>query len=118
MPFILVAIVMLFATLTPAERSLRGQIAAHESWARTPNRSARTAKARKAADARFEDQVDPDRTLPPAERAKRVEHARKAHFARMAMKAAQARRRRADRPASIETKLADLDGGGDLNATR
>lgn len=80
--------------LTPTERSLRGQIAAHESWSRTEDRAARTAKARKAALDKFEQQVDPEGTLPPAERARRAMHARRAHFQRLALKSAQARRRR------------------------
>jgi hypothetical protein len=80
--------------LTPAEKSLRGQIAVHESWARTPDRAARTASARKAALDRFEREVDPDGLLLPAERAIRAEHARKAYFARLALKSAQARRNR------------------------
>lgn len=81
----------------PAElRSLRSQIAAHESWARTSDRSARTANARRAMLEKFEQQVDPDHKLAPAERALRAEHARKAHFKRMALKSAQARRRRAE----------------------
>jgi hypothetical protein len=81
-------------SLTPAERSLRAQIAAHESWAHTDDRSARTANARKAMLDKFERQVDPEGILPPAERAVRAEHARKAHFKRLALKSAQARRRR------------------------
>lgn len=80
--------------LTPAERILRGQLAAHTSWARTPDRAARTAAARQAAMGRFEREVDPDGTLTPAERAKRAESLRKAYFARLALKSAQARRRR------------------------
>ena len=81
--------------LTPAERSLRAQIAAHESWAHTLDPAARTAKARKAMLGKFEHIVDPDGKLPPAERAKLAEHKRKAHFKRLALKSAQARRRRA-----------------------
>jgi hypothetical protein len=80
--------------LTPAELSLRGYLAANESWARTPDRSARTAKARKTFDERFEREVDPNNELTPAERAKRAENARKAYFARLALKSAQARRRK------------------------
>jgi hypothetical protein len=80
--------------LTPAERSLRSQIAAHESWAHTPDRTARTANARKAMLDKFERRVDPDGKLTPAERAKRAEHARKAYFKRLALKSAQVRRRR------------------------
>jgi hypothetical protein len=73
---------------------LRAQIAAHESWAHTEDRSARTANARKTMLDKFETQVDPEGILPPAERAKRAEHARKAHFKRLALRSAQARRRR------------------------
>lgn len=82
--------------LTPSEKSLRAQIAVHESWARTADRRARTAPARKAALAKFEAQVDPQGTLEPQERARRAEHARKAHFTRLALKSAVARRRRAE----------------------
>jgi hypothetical protein len=71
---------------------IAGRIGAHESWARTPDRAARTRKAREAFLRRFEDQVDPDRTLPPAERAIRAEHARKAHFQRMALRSAARRK--------------------------
>jgi hypothetical protein len=80
--------------LTPPERSLRGQIAAHDSWARTEDRTARTAKARQALEDKFVAQVDPDGLLPPAERAKRAENARQAHYKRMALKSVQARRRK------------------------
>jgi hypothetical protein len=80
--------------LTPEQRSLRARIASHESWARTPDASARTAPGRKAFLDRFEKQVDPDGELSPAERARRAEHARKAYFARLALKSARARRSR------------------------
>lgn len=83
-------------TLSPSERALRAQIAAHESWAKTPDRAARTAKARAAALERFERQVDPNGELTPQERAVRAEHARKAYFKRLAFKSARARRRNAE----------------------
>ncbi|WP_298442806.1 hypothetical protein [Gordonia sp. (in: high G+C Gram-positive bacteria)] len=102
------------------ERSLHAQIAAHESWAGTRDRSARTAPARKAALDRFEKQVDPEGNLTPAERAKRAEHARKAYFKRLALKSAQARRKSrefADSARAAERELAqsahaDLDPPG------
>jgi hypothetical protein len=94
----------LLAALTPEQRSLRGRLAAHESWAVTADPSARTAPARAAFLERFERQVDPDGVLDPAARARRAEHARKAHFARMALRSAQARRKRA---ATVE----ELDAG-------
>ena len=69
-----------------------GRIAAETFWARTDDRAARTAPARKAMLDRFEREVDPEGVLAPAERARRAEHARKAWFARLALKSAQARR--------------------------
>lgn len=70
---------------TPAERRLRAQIAAHTSWANTPDRSARTAVARAARDAKFLEAADGD--------PERAESLRRAHFARLAFKSAQARRK-------------------------
>lgn len=69
-----------------SERSLAAQIAAHESWASTPDRTARTAKARAALDQKFLDAADGDPV--------RADHLRKAHYARLALKSAQARRKR------------------------
>lgn len=77
-----------------AEMHLRATIAAHESWAQTDDRSARTAPAREAFERRFEDQVDPERKLDPDDRARRAAHARKAYFARLAFASAKARRLR------------------------
>ncbi len=76
------------------DRSLVASIAAHESWAHTADRSARTAPARAALMARFESEVDPDRVLSADERARRAEHKRKAYFQRLALKSAKARRAR------------------------
>ncbi len=76
----------------PETRRLVAQIAANESWANTPDRAARTARARAALQAKFERQVDPEGTLPPVERAKRAESARRAHYQRMSLRSAQARR--------------------------
>ena len=81
-------------SLTPAERSLRARLAVHTSWAQTTDRAARTAPARRAALQRFERQVDPDGTLNPAERRRRAEQAMRAHMAGLALRSAQARRRR------------------------
>ena len=80
---------------TPQERTLRAQLAAHQSWANTPDPSARTRPARNAFDARFDREVDPDGLLDPAERSRRADHARRAYFTRLALKSAQARRQRA-----------------------
>lgn len=95
------------------ERRISAQIAAHESWARTSDRTARTANARAALLARFEREVDPDGTLPPHERSARAENARKAYFLRLSLKSARARRARSV-VAEGEAAEAELDalGGG------
>jgi hypothetical protein len=74
--------------------SLRGRMAAHSRWARTPDRGGATALARRGFDARFEREVDPDGKLPREVRARLVESARKAYFARLAYLSAKARRKR------------------------
>lgn len=76
---------------TPAERSAQARMAAHAMHARHDAR-ATTEKARAAFLAKFEAEVDPDGTLPPAERAKRADHARKAHMARLRLTAQKNRR--------------------------
>lgn len=82
--------------LTPAEISLRAQLAVHSSWANTTDRAARTNPGLQAANVtRFERLVDPDRKLPPEERAKRATNARQAHLKRIALASAKARRLRA-----------------------
>ena len=72
--------------MTTTERSLVSRIAAHESWAHTSNRSARTAPARAALDQKFLDQADGDPV--------RAAHYRKAYYAALALKSAQSRRAR------------------------
>lgn len=78
---------------SPAEQRLQRIAAVHSSWAKTPDRAARTAPARMAWEARFEKQVDPDGVMTPAARSKAAESARKAFYADMARKSAAARRR-------------------------
>ncbi len=78
-------------------KSLRASIAAHESWAQTENRSARTAPARAALDAKFLEQAGGDSV--------RAAHLRKAHFARLALRSAQARRK------SVVSRPAPTAGG-------
>jgi hypothetical protein len=89
-------------SLTPAERVLRSRQAAHASWSKTEDRSTRSAPGRRAADARFARLVDPDGTLPAAERAKRAASARAAFFAEIQFKSLQARRRRAAEKAATD----------------
>ena len=78
-------------TFDPDEMATRGRIGAHTVHSRYDSREL-TAPARAAFLAGFEQQVDPERALPEAERQRRAEHARKAHFTRMALASARARR--------------------------
>jgi hypothetical protein len=82
------------SNLTPAERSMRAQRAAHISWLNTTDRSARTEAARAGLQNRFERQVDPEGTLDSAERHRRAESARKAHMLKMQLASLKARRQR------------------------
>lgn len=78
--------------LTPAQRSMRARIAASVRWSKTDDREAATRAARQAFLDRFEQEVDPDGVLDPAERAIRAGHARKAYYSRLALKSSRARR--------------------------
>lgn len=93
--------------LTPSERSLRARIAAHAVHAKYDSRDL-TANARRSFLARFEDEVDPDRSLPEAERIRRAEHARKAYFQTLAYKSARSRRAAAEATRDAEEAEAAL----------
>jgi len=75
----------------PTERSLAAKAAIHTRWANTTDRTAATAPARTAFDARFEPD-DPDGTLTPEQCAAMADSARKAYFATLSHRAAKARR--------------------------
>ncbi len=79
-------------TLTPSERTLRARSAALALHARG---GTNTTAARVAAEKRFEDEVDPDRTLPEAERIRRAGLARRRYYTDLAYRSARARRQRA-----------------------
>jgi hypothetical protein len=72
----------------PTERSLAAQVAAHESWAKTPDRPARTRNARQALEAKFLAEADGDPV--------RAQSIRKAYYARLALKSVQSRRKAAE----------------------
>jgi hypothetical protein len=82
------------AANSPTERALIARAAAHARWAKTEDRRAASEPGRRAAEDRFERQVDPDGVLPPEERAKRAASARKAFYARLALASVRARRAR------------------------
>jgi hypothetical protein len=82
--------------MTRKDASLLASIAANERWAHTSDRVSATAPARAGLDARFEQEIDPNGTLDPAERAKRVAAKRRAYFKRLALASAASRRQAAD----------------------
>jgi hypothetical protein len=90
--------------LTPEQRSLRSEIAAHDRWSREdPLPTALRGQA--GLTARFEREVRaefPD--LSDAEVARRVEHARRAHFARLALASAKARSQRGSEDAACRVQ--------------
>jgi hypothetical protein len=77
--------------LDPAARVLRARMGAYAMHSKN-SLEATTAAGRAAADARFIDMVDPERTLSEAERARRVQAARREHMTRLAFRSAQARK--------------------------
>lgn len=93
---------------TESERKLAASIAAHESWASTPDRTARTAPARARLEQKFLDAAGGD--------AVRAEHLRKAHYKRLALKSAQARRRAKELVEVAEAADAELEELGGQSA--
>lgn len=79
------------AALTPDQRRLRASAAAHTRWSKEPDYRAATQPARDGLLARFEREVDPDGTMPDAERIRRATQLRKAHMQKLALKSSQAR---------------------------
>lgn len=91
---------------TPSERRLAASIAAHESWANTEDRAARTAPGRAALDRKFLQQAEGDPV--------KAEHLRKAYFKRLALKSAQSRRKAREALAVARAAEAERDAlGGD-----
>src|ERR1700745_1439611 len=80
---------------SPELRTLYARLGAYEMWAKCKDRTAHTANGRKAFDARFEREVDPDGTLAPPERDRRAKAARKAYYIRLSIKSAQIRQAKA-----------------------
>ena len=77
--------------MSPSQRALRARLGRLTTAARHDPKHY-TAPAREAFAKRFENEVDPDRALPDAERQRRAAAARKAYFTRLALKSAKARR--------------------------
>lgn len=72
-------------------RSVIARIGAYALHSKYSSREL-TASARKTFLDRFEREVDPERVLDPAERARRAKSAKSAYFTRLALRSANARR--------------------------
>lgn len=99
---------------TSSAPSYRHVNATHTSWANTADPGARTRPAREAFLRQFEMAVDPDGSMDPAERERRVRHAMSAHFARLAQKPRQARRRRDELESAERVLVAELRTAADM----
>jgi len=78
-----------------AELRLAAQIRAHQSWANTTDRAARTAPARAARERQFLAQAGGDPV--------RAQHFRAAYFKQLALKSAASRRRNREAAGSLPT---------------
>lgn len=78
-----------------SDRSQIAKVASNTRWAHEGDRVAATQPARAGLERKFEDEVDPDRVLDPAERAKRVANAKSAFYTSIARKSAKSRAARA-----------------------
>lgn len=80
--------------MTTSERSMQMRLAAHKSWAATPDRASRTANARRASHhTRFltkARELNPDAT--DEQIVKIADSLKKAHYQELALRSAQARR--------------------------
>ncbi|MEU3447195.1 hypothetical protein AB0H29_08190 [Streptomyces thermolilacinus] len=106
--------------MTTSERSMQLRIAAHKSWAATPDRKSRTAAARRASHhTRFYEkarELHPDAS--EAEIAKVAESLKKAHYQELALRSAQARRIKAEMAKAERRRkqMAELQATGSSNA--
>lgn len=87
----------------PTSRAVAGRYGGLKSWSNTPDRTARTAPARRAGPGSPEywlARLDPVKfaDATEAQKMQAAEAARKAHFAHLAMKSAQARRKSTTAP--------------------
>lgn len=84
--------------MTPAQRTLRSQLAAHMSWSYTSDRTARTAAGARASDwTRFENEIRAEasalgESVTDAQVQLRAESRRKAYYTRLAAQGLAARR--------------------------
>lgn len=96
-------------SLTPEQRSQRARIASLTRWSKE-DPAATAARGQAGLLARFEREVDPEGSLPEAERRRRAECARQAHMARLSLASSKARAARRGGAADL---TAPAGGGTD-----
>ena len=93
MPRLPLLFLLLFLTLSPAQRIERAKIAANARWGREPDRLAATKPGRDAAFQKLLDEADPEGVLSEAERLKRARNLQLEQMARVRFLALKARSR-------------------------
>jgi hypothetical protein len=93
---------------------INARIAAEISWARMPDRTARTRPARQTFLKRFEKEVELDGTVPPEERRQRAEHANRAYSFNSPNDRLARARRGSQRSRARHRPLSFLPSGTDL----
>jgi hypothetical protein len=84
--------------LSPAQRTLRAQIAANTRWGKEPDRLAATATGRRAAFEQLIKLADPDGTLPEPQRLTLAKNLERAHLQRISLRASRATQAKKARP--------------------
>jgi hypothetical protein len=79
------------SNLSPNLRAFRVRLAANAHQEDAETTRARVEHIARISTDRFADQVDPDRHLPPEDRAKRARNARRAHYTALAFRSSRAR---------------------------
>jgi hypothetical protein len=114
----LIQLLLLLASLSPAERKLRASIAGLTGWANTDDRRARAAHASRGNWQKFYNATDP--SLPEDVRAGQADSAYKAHMKRLtflSMKASRERREQAVRDAQARKAARQAEPLGGLDAS-
>lgn len=98
-------------TATSTERQLWGAAGSHKRWSTVVDRTAATQPMRDGFNAKFEDEVDPERMLPADVRAKLAESARKAYYLRLSAASVAARRKARELSNLADAADDALEGG-------
>jgi len=104
--------------MNASERSMKLKLAAHKTWAKTPDRASRTAKARRASHhTRFLDQARRENPgLSEQQIANIADSLKKAFYTELALKSAQARRIKGQIAKDAKRKQIEREMAGETDA--